>query len=225
MYTDGIIFDMDGTIWDTCREVAESWTDVARKYVADIRISMENIRAGMGLTKEAFGRMVMPQVEDEALRLRIVREAAEFENAYLKSHGTTLYPQVIETMAALSTRYPLFIVSNCQNGYIETFLEMYDAGKYIRDFENPDRTGEAKAGNIRIICDRYGLAAPVYVGDTQGDLEACRAAGVPFIFAAYGFGSVDAGSYAARIERFGELTELFGHAGDGLQGCAEKHQY
>lgn len=39
---------------------------------------------------------------------------------------------------------------------------------------------------------RNGIENAVYVGDTQSDCDAARQAGVPFIFASYGFGNVDA---------------------------------
>lgn len=208
MYTDGIIFDMDGTIWDTCQEVADCWSIVAAKYDQNIKFTVDMIKSCMGLTAEAFACKLMPQVEDE-IRTKILKESVIFENIYIKDHGTMVYPQVLETLAKLSQKYPLFIVSNCQHGYIETFLEMYDAGKYIKGFENPERTGVAKAGNIQIICDRYGLKAPVYIGDTQGDLDACKAAGVPFVFAAYGFGNAQTNDCAAQIESFAQLMDLF----------------
>ena len=48
----------------------------------------------------------------------------------------------------------------------------------------------AKAENISLISEKYHLQSPVYVGDTMGDYQACRKAGVPFIFASYGFGDV-----------------------------------
>ena len=38
---------------------------------------------------------------------------------------------------------------------------------------------------------RNGMKHPLYIGDTQGDYNAASAAGVPFLHAAYGFGSID----------------------------------
>ena len=35
------------------------------------------------------------------------------------------------------------------------------------------------------------MKRPLYIGDTQGDYDAATAAGVPFLHAAYGFGSID----------------------------------
>ena len=54
----------------------------------------------------------------------------------------------------------------------------------------PGDTGLAKAENIQKISRDYHLSDPVYVGDTMGDFHACQKAGVPFIFASYGFGEV-----------------------------------
>ena len=45
----------------------------------------------------------------------------------------------------------------------------------------------------------------VYVGDTQGDADACREAGVPMVYAAYGFGDVK--EPWAVIQSMGELLE------------------
>ena len=47
------------------------------------------------------------------------------------------------------------------------------------------------------------LENPVYVGDTKGDAEACMEAGIPMVYAAYGFGRVEH-PYAA-IRKFEDL--------------------
>ena len=45
-----------------------------------------------------------------------------------------------------------------------------------------------------------------YVGDTEGDEEASRFAGIPFIFASYGFGNVTHPDKV--IKSFKELTNF-----------------
>ena len=56
------------------------------------------------------------------------------------------------------------------------------------------------------MVERNHLKYPVYVGDVQGDADASHAAGVPIIYAAYGFGKiVDA---EERIDRFEELIKV-----------------
>ena len=68
------------------------------------------------------------------------------------------------------------------------------------------------AAGIRIqeasqMINDFNLQTPVYVGDTMGDYTSATKAGVPFIFANYGFGLVEEGMVAT-ISTFGELTEL-----------------
>lgn len=207
MKTDGIIFDMDGTLWDTCKIVADSWTAALRDTGVKKVFTVKVIRSCMGLMMEEFAAKCMPEIETDK-RLAYLKKCFEYENKYLRQHGGLLFPGVLETLEKLREKYSLFIVSNCQDGYIESFFEGNHTQHLFKDYENPGRTGLAKAGNIRLVCERNSLKSPVYVGDTQGDLNACRDAGVPFIYAAYGFGEVKEG-YAARIEHIAELKQMF----------------
>ena len=54
---------------------------------------------------------------------------------------------------------------------------------------------------------KNNIKHPVYIGDIQGDKDACDAAGVDFIWAAYGYGkSID--SYVAKIDDISQLREI-----------------
>ena len=70
----------------------------------------------------------------------------------------------------------------------------------------PGRTGLTKGENIKLVIKRNNLKNPIYVGDTQGDANAAKFAGVPFIFAEYGFGEVE--EYNESIKSFNELLKL-----------------
>ena len=112
-------------------------------------------------------------------------------------------------MKELSKKYKLYIVSNCQDGYIQCFFKAYPhLEQYFMDFECHGSTGLMKADNIRLIADGHSLKNPVYVGDTLGDANASREAGVPFVYARYGFGEVKDFDYV--IDSFSELTKKFG---------------
>jgi phosphoglycolate phosphatase len=116
------------------------------------------------------------------------------------------YDGVIRTIKNLSRNYKIFIVSNCQSGYIELLLEKTKLAPYINDFECYGNTDKGKAFNIRLLADRNKLKAPVYVGDTQGDYEATNEAGVPFIWASYGFGHPE--KYIGKINKFSQLEDI-----------------
>ena len=94
--------------------------------------------------------------------------------------------------------YHLYIVSNCQDGYIEDFISWSGCQDLIEDIEDYGRTGKGKADNIRLLMERNALDCAVYVGDTQGDLDSASAAGIPFIFASYGFGIRGPGSTGSK---------------------------
>lgn len=125
---------------------------------------------------------------------------------YLAKHGGILLGKIEETLRELQKKYKLFIVSNCKSGYIEAFLEAHQLSQYFTDFECPGGTGLLKADNIRIVMERNQLTNPIYVGDTSGDGMAAHEAGIPFIYARYGFG--EATEYEYVIDAFDELLNL-----------------
>ena len=116
-----------------------------------------------------------------------------------------LTPQFTE-LEELNKKYNVFIVSNCQEGYLRTFLEYYDFNKYVLDYEEAGRTGMPKDENIRLVIKRNHLDKAFYVGDTLGDMESTDKAGIPFIHAAYGFGTVPADRM--KINNIKELPEF-----------------
>ena len=187
---DAILFDVDGTLWDSTEKVAIAWRKVCRNAgVPEGHITGPRLKREFGKLLADIGRSLFPDMpEEEALSL--TAECCRYENEYLKEDKPELYPGVFHVFETLYGRIPLFIVSNCQEGYIETLLEVSGLTPYVTDHLCPGDTGQAKAANIRTIVEKYGCREPVYVGDTLGDQTACREAGVPFCFAAYGFGTV-----------------------------------
>lgn len=202
----GIIFDMDGTLWDSAKAVADSWTEVvAREYTPERVITEEEIKSVMGLTMDKLAARIFPELPEEK-RLQLLEVCGREENEYLRTHGAIVYPQVEETFQKLKEKYHLYIVSNCQSGYIEAFLEYYGYGKYIEDTECYGNNGLVKGENIRKVAERNHLTKAVYVGDIQGDYDASMQAGVEFIHAGYGFGTVNAN--VPEIAAFAELPEV-----------------
>ena len=130
-----------------------------------------------------------------------------YENRYLEDHPGSAYPSVTETIRKLAEKYSLFIVSNCQLGYIELMMKSLEIGPYIKDHLCFGETLVSKGETILMLMERNGLKDPVYIGDTQGDADACAYAGIPFIFAEYGLGAVPKAE--TRIQRFEDLEKMF----------------
>lgn len=190
----GILFDLDGTLWDSSRQVVDSW-NVILEQQPDVqrRVTLQDIQGFMGLPMDEIGRRCFQNEGLSEKRIREVMHACEtYENEYLRQNGGSLFPDLKAVLQELSKKYFLAIVSNCQVGYIEAFLEYHKLGKYFSDTESFGRTGLQKGDNIRLVCERNQLEKAVYLGDIQGDYDSACKAGIPFILAGYGFGRVDA---------------------------------
>lgn len=199
----GIVFDMDGTLWDSTEQIWISWKSVLDEY--GVSLSMEKLKSLMGKTMDVIGESILPDVSKKE-RDEIFERCYQVENEYLRNHGGILYPELEKTLAKLKEKYPLYIVSNCQSGYIEAFLEYHKLGQYFEDFECFGNTGKGKADNEKILAERNHLERVIYVGDIQGDYEATMEAGFEFVYAAYGFGSVEAD--VKKVTAFSQLPDL-----------------
>lgn len=186
-----VIFDLDGTLWDASEPTFRIWNSVFEKRAGvELRLTRRDVEALMGKTMEEIFGELFPELEP-SVREDLMEECGREEVRYFREHGAVLYDGVRETITALKRDYGLYIVSNCQDGYVDAFLTAHRFREDFRDIEMSGRTGKGKAENIRLLMERNGAARAVYVGDTQGDERAARAAGIPFLHASYGFGTAE----------------------------------
>ncbi|MCE5196511.1 MAG: HAD family hydrolase [Negativicutes bacterium] len=200
-----IIFDLDGTLWDVSRQVLPAWNRVLQRHSeVNRQITIADLHSYMGKTIADIAQIMLPELP-LVQSLKIMDECAVEEQLYLREHGGVLYPHLEEMLASLKKNYLLFIVSNCQDGYIESFLEFHKLTEYFTDTECAGRTGLSKGENIKLVMARNQIERAVYVGDTEGDLKAARLAAIPFIHAAYGYGRID--SKEVSIAQLSELPQ------------------
>lgn len=207
MIADGILFDLDGTLWDSIDGILLTWNRVITRH-GQLRppITRQEQEGLMGLPMDEIARRLFTEQSAEAQKA-LMDECAEEENAYLAIHGGVLFKGVAETLKQLGQTHKLCIVSNCQKGYIEAFLKAHKLEKLFTDHLSFGETGLTKGENNRIVVQRNGFRSPVYVGDTQSDRQSALDAGIPFVFCRYGFGSVD--EYDEVISEFPELLRVF----------------
>ena len=191
---DAVIFDLDGTLWDAMEPIFEAWKEALRRTAArHIDLTEPVLRSWMGKTPKEISALAFPD-EPQAVQMAEMQKLYDYENELLRHRGGRLYPQLREVLKTLEARYALFLVSNSQDGYVQAFLD-WSGLRCFRDYEMAGRTGLDKGENIRLVMARNGVSRAVYVGDTQGDADAAKKAGVPLIFAAYGFGRVADAEY------------------------------
>ena len=205
-YMDSIIFDVDGTLWDSTDSVARSWNlAIQENSSLDLTITENALQQVFGKTMTEIADTLFSRLPEKE-RMKLLEVCFQYENRYLETHPGKLYDGVTDTLAVLSGQYPLFIVSNCQQGYIEVLLRTCSLEPFIKDHLCFGETQTSKGQTILTLMKRNGLKNPVYVGDTRGDADACAEAGIPFIFAGYGFGDVP--DAKMRISKFTDLKDL-----------------
>ncbi len=204
---DGLIFDLDGTLWDSSASCAKGWNQALGNLgVSDRVITDKDIQGIMGLPMNEIFDKVFPEAEPEQ-REAIAHNCYEREIAVLQTEGGALFPGVAAGLKRLAACFPLFIVSNCMKDYLATFFAASGLQSLFKDTECYGATGKPKGHNIALLVKRNRLASPVYIGDTAGDHVAAKKAGVPYYHVNYGFGQPD--SACLRFDGFPELTEFF----------------
>lgn len=208
MTFDSIIFDLDGTLWDSSETVAESWNTVLEKIGSPMRITGNDVLKHMGKSMDVIMKDVFGADFNDTETKEFLEKLSAEETAQITEKGGVLFPNLEKTLAELKKDYRLFIVSNCQKGYIEAFLKAHKLSEYFEGFMCWGDTKLPKGETNKRLIEKYALKTPVYVGDTEGDHISAETAGIPFIHAAYGFGQVT-GCYS-KIDSFDTLPVILG---------------
>ncbi len=205
-----LIFDVDGTLWDSTPIVAEGWNRaIAETGCSSAVVTPAVLHREFGQPMDVIADHLFGDVTDEKARQALLEKCCLYEHQLLEENESDLsYPGMRETMEKLAADCRLFIVSNCQRGYIELVTKKNHMTHLIADFECFGNTGTCKGETIRTLMERNGISCEeaVYIGDTAGDSEAAAMAGIPFIFAAYGFGRAEGA--AASILTVSELERV-----------------
>lgn len=203
---DSIIFDMDGTLWDAVDTYAESWNIVFKQLKIDRTIEREELAKMVGWEGKKVWKAIMPDY-DEDKQQEIYAKVNDVRKVLLPQKGGVLYDGVKEGLKQLSGKYQLFIVSNCARGIIKLFIDWAGINELIIDEIAYGTNFMPKHHNIKQLIDRHNLKDPLYVGDTEGDGEQSRLAGIPFVFVSYGFGATD--EHDIRFDNFTDFTNYF----------------
>lgn len=199
------IFDMDGTVWDCSVMAARGFTaGIRASGKSDRIVTVEDIHKNFGLTLEQVAVNLLPELSEKEA-MEVILECEKHQSAAMEGHVQEIvFPQVVETLQKLKERgCGLYIVSNCLDGYLDILYRNLDVKKYIDGDAWLHYPMHCKADNIRYVVDKYQLTDACYVGDIQGDYEASMQAGVEFVFASYGYGSVPEAKYT--IDKFSDL--------------------
>lgn len=185
-----IFFDLDGTLWDAINQIKESWNLTMERLNQPFSFSFEMIKSTMGLTPLETLPITFPGLEEKEA-MKLFQECVKDEIKFLNKKPGTLYPNEIEVLTSLSKKYPLYIVSNSDVGYVENYLTSCHMEKYFKGHVCAGDTKLAKWQNILYLKEKEGIDEVIYVGDTLKDKIESEKANVQFIHASYGFGVIE----------------------------------
>ena len=203
---DSLIFDMDGTLWDAVDTYAESWNLIFKELGIDRTIKREQLAKMVGWEGKKVISTLMPDFDDEK-RQEIYNLVNEKRRGMIPEYGGILYDGVKEGLQQLAAKYPLFILSNCAKGIIRLFIDWAGIDEHITDELAYGINFMPKQHNIKLLMEKHQLKNPVYIGDTAGDGEESRKAGIPFVFMTYGFGETE--DYDLKFDDFESFTAYF----------------
>lgn len=206
MKPDSLIFDMDGTLWDAVDTYARVWTQVLQENGIDIVLAKQDIQGYMGMEMKQIFKEIYPEGTPELFE-KINRNIVKKEQELIDRMGGYVYPDVLDGLDRLSTKYKLFMLSNCQEGGIRGFMKYTETKYLFTDYMEYGMNFQSKHANLKLLIDRHNLKNPMYVGDTDSDSKECQLVHVPFVFVSWGFGSTD--KYELRFERMKDLTDYF----------------
>ncbi|WP_207426337.1 HAD family hydrolase [Pedobacter sp. SYSU D00535] len=203
---DSLIFDMDGTLWDALDIYVSSWNAGLQEEKVERTVSREEISSMMGMDSQKVLNTILPDYSREK-QYSIYETINRHRAQQVETIGGTLYDGVKEGIIKLSEKYKLFIVSNCPKGMITLFMKWAGISQYITDEMAYGFNSKPKSHNIRLLVEKYNLANPVYIGDTEGDRLESELAGVPFVFFSFGFGNAQ--SYHLKFDDFQSFTDYY----------------
>ncbi|GAA3964444.1 HAD family hydrolase [Mucilaginibacter dorajii] len=203
---DSLIFDMDGTLWDAVDTYANSWNLTFEKLQIQRIINRNELVGLMGMEGKKLTKVLMPDFDDDKA-LDVYLDVNETRRQILPTSGGNVYPGVTEGIKRLATKYKVLVLSNCAIGIIPLFIKWAGIEDVVTDYMAYGENNMPKHHNMRLLMDKHQLENPVYIGDTQGDAEQTRMAGIPFIFVSYGFGHT--GDFDLKFDDFESLTDYY----------------
>ena len=198
-----ILFDLDGVLFDTKKNMEKSWNDVNKNF--NLKIKFEDYFSKIGVPFQK----ILKKLKIKKKKIRIEKYYQKKSVSYIKL--IKLYPKVISTVNYLIKKnYKIAIVTSKDKKRSLQLIKRFKLNitlvisptQKMRGKPYPDQI--IKALKIKKTLNKNA----VYVGDTKIDYLAAKKSFVNFIFAKYGYGKIK-NKNLKYISSFEELKKIF----------------
>ncbi|GAA0466063.1 HAD hydrolase-like protein [Alkalibacillus silvisoli] len=178
-----IIFDMDGTLFQTDKilELAldDTFDDLRLRGLWEGDTPIEQYRSIMGVPLPKVWEALLPN-QPESIRHEVDQMFLEKLLDNIRAGRGALYPNVVETLSRLKEQgYSIFIASNGLVDYLNTIVDFFQLDRFITEVFSIEQISSLdKADLVREIVLKYDIQSGVVVGDRLSDIKAAKANGL-----------------------------------------------
>jgi len=211
-----VVFDLDGTLVDSSRDLAEAGNATLATYNRPALPQADVVAMVGDGARELVRRLLTAASLDVSLDEALERFLECYDERLLAT--TRPYDGVISTLEALKETTQFAVLTNKPEAASRRLLEGLELAHYFRDIIGGDSPYGRKPDprGLFALLGRYDVPSEeaLMVGDSMNDLLVAEAAAVPMCFARYGFGyqqvaEADRMRAAHTINAPEELLELF----------------
>lgn len=211
-----VIFDLDGTLIDTAADLAASMNHVLQQ-AGRSPVPLDRVRHLVGHGGRAMLEKGFREYGGEA-PCDLDPHLALFLEHYLRNIAdqSRPFPGVVETLDVLQAAgATIAVCTNKREAWARSLFDALGLSSRFAAIVGADTVGVAKPDPRPVLAalQRTGARRGVFVGDSDTDIRAARAANIPCLAALFGYGPLDLATEAyALFSTFQEVPQLIREA-------------
>ena len=213
-----LLFDLDGTLVDSAGDLAASLdTLMAEKGLPPIGIDTGRQLIGHGIANLVRSALKLRSASEDEDDIAI--DLARFMEIYGSrlTRLTRPYPGVVETLDVLKSQgWSMGVCTNKREKFAASIVEDLGLSTYFKVVSGPDTFGVGKPDPRQLsetVRAAGGWHPAIFIGDSEVDVAAAKAAGMPVIALTYGYAKIPLDTLApdALLSSFADIPHAIGN--------------